>query len=49
MLVGWDVNMPNFVAWRAKQRNAKQDKTRQKDKTRKDEKLEPFEQIRRKE
>ena len=30
MLLGWDVNMPNFVAWRGKQRNAKQDKTRKK-------------------
>ncbi len=29
MLVGWDVNMPNFVAWRAKQRKARRGNQRE--------------------
>ncbi len=29
MLVSWDVNMPNFVAWRAKQRKARRGNQRE--------------------
>ncbi len=29
MLVGWDVNMPNFVAWRAKQHKARRGNQRE--------------------